>query len=67
VDFVCFEKRLIIELDGSHHQEQQAYDQRRTRFLEAEGFRVLRFWNHQVLGETEGRTAPTTPAPARSP
>lgn len=52
-DFVCFEKRLIIELDGGHHQAQQEYDWQRTLVLNSVGFRVLRFWNHQVLSEAE--------------
>ena len=51
VDFVCFEKRLVLELDGGHHQDQAAYDEQRTTWPEAQGFRVLRFWNHQVLTE----------------
>jgi len=51
VDFVCFEKRLIIELDGGHHADsaQAAEDARRTAWLEIDGFRVLRFWDHDVL------------------
>ena len=53
VDFVSFERRLIIELDGGHHQVQAAYDNQRTQWLESQGFRVLRFWNNQVLGQTE--------------
>ena len=53
VDFICFEKRLVLELDGGHHQEQAAYDEQRTTWLEAQGFRVLRFWNHQVLTEPD--------------
>lgn len=52
VDFVCFEKRLVLELDGGHHQDQAVYDEQRTTWLEAQGFHVLRFWNHQVLTET---------------
>jgi very-short-patch-repair endonuclease len=52
VDFVCFEKKLVIELDGGQHQEQQDYDAQRTEWLQTQGFRVLRFWNHQVLTET---------------
>ena len=51
VDLVCFEKRLVLELDGGHHQAQAAYDEQRTTWLESQGFRVLRFWNHQVLTE----------------
>ena len=53
VDFVCYEKRLVIELDGGQHRDQQAYDIRRTAVLNKKGFRVLRFWNHEVLQETE--------------
>jgi very-short-patch-repair endonuclease len=53
VDFVCYEKRLIIELDGGQHQDQQAYDTQRTAVLSKKGFRVLRFWNHEVLQHIE--------------
>ena len=53
VDFVCFEHRLVLELDGGHHQDQSAYDAHRTTWLESQGFRVLRFWNHQVLTEPD--------------
>ena len=50
VDFVCFEARLIVEVDGGQHTDQQPYDTQRTAWLEAQGFRVLRFWNAEVLG-----------------
>lgn len=53
VDFVCFEKRLIIEVDGGQHSEQVVYDSDRNAWLEAQGFKILRFWNNQVLKETE--------------
>jgi len=53
VDFVCLEKRLIVELDGGHHAEQVASDIERTAWLEAQGFRVMRFWNHDVLRDIE--------------
>jgi very-short-patch-repair endonuclease len=53
VDFVCFERRLIIEVDGSQHSEHNLTDTRRTEGLQTEGFRVLRFWNNQVLAETD--------------
>lgn len=49
VDFVCLEKKLIIELDGSQHADQKAYDATRTQALESDGFKVMRFWNHDVL------------------
>ncbi len=53
VDFVCLEKRLIVELDGGQHAAQADSDAGRTAWLEAQGFRVLRFWNHEVLKEIE--------------
>lgn len=53
VDFVSMEHRLIIELDGGQHSEQIEYDERRTAFLNAQGYRVLRFWNNEVLQQTE--------------
>jgi very-short-patch-repair endonuclease len=53
VDFVCFEKSIIVEVDGGQHGEQVSYDAERTRWLEAQGYRVLRFWNNEVLGQTE--------------
>src|SRR5713226_1125458 len=48
-DFCCLDRRLIVELDGGQHAEQEAADASRSRFLAEEGFRVLRFWNEQVL------------------
>ena len=56
VDFVCIEKRLIIELDGGQHQANQVYDARRTTELSQRGFRVFRFWNHDVLLQSEAVT-----------
>src|SRR5215217_1724795 len=47
VDFICFERRLIVEADGSQHAE-SADDVRRDTFLRSEGFSVLRFWNHDI-------------------
>ncbi len=48
-DFVCFEAKLILELDGGQHAEQVGEDAARTRWFESEGFRVVRFWNHEVF------------------
>jgi very-short-patch-repair endonuclease len=48
-DFCCLEKRLVIELDGSQHTEQQEYDNQRTDFLNSAGFKVIRFWNNEFL------------------
>ncbi len=49
VDFACLRGKLIIELDGSQHLDNQAYDQNRTEFLESLGFKVLRFWNNELI------------------
>ncbi|WP_336778919.1 endonuclease domain-containing protein [Pantoea sp. USHLN256] len=51
LDFACIEKRLAIELDGSQHAENVRYDNRRTHELNRHGWRVLRFWNNEVLLE----------------
>jgi very-short-patch-repair endonuclease len=53
VDFVCLEKKLIVEVDGGQHSENVAYDSERTAWLESEGYRVLRFWNNEVLEDVE--------------
>jgi very-short-patch-repair endonuclease len=52
-DFACVEASVIVALDGSQHVEQSAYDARRDSFLRSRGFRVLRFWNEDVLVRTE--------------
>jgi very-short-patch-repair endonuclease len=49
VDFCAPRKKLIIELDGSQHVDQEEYDLVRTKFLKSKGYKVLRFWNHDVL------------------
>jgi len=54
VDFVCFERRVIVEVDGGQHAEQPHYDEQRTRWLEGQGYSVLRFWNNDVLANTDG-------------
>jgi len=66
VDFVCLERKLVIELDGGQHADQQAYDNRRTQALEKDGFKVIRFWNDDVLTNLEGvlETILNTPHPA---
>jgi very-short-patch-repair endonuclease len=51
-DFCCVERLLVVELDGGQHAEQIDKDERRTAYLTERGFRVVRFWNHQVLTET---------------
>ena len=52
-DFACLHARLVVELDGGQHTEQVAEDSRRTACLAEHGFRVLRFWNHQVFSELD--------------
>jgi len=51
VDFVCLEARLIVEADGGQHLEQAEADLKRSVFLESLGYKVLRFWNHEILGD----------------
>jgi very-short-patch-repair endonuclease len=53
VDFVCVPARLVIELDGGQHVDATDYDEQRTGALQREGYRVLRFWNHDVLLRTD--------------
>jgi very-short-patch-repair endonuclease len=54
VDFLCFSKRLILEIDGGQHAPLEEADRARTAWLEAQGFRVLRFWNTDVLANPDG-------------
>ena len=53
-DFVSIKKKLAIELDGSQHLEQEEYDIERTKYLESQGYKVIRFWNNQVVNDIEG-------------
>lgn len=53
VDFCAPRKKLIIELDGSQHLEQQEYEEERTAFLKSKGYRILRFWNNDVMNNLE--------------
>ena len=52
VDFVSFEKKVIVEVDGGQHSEEA--DKEREQWLRSQGFKVLRFWNNEVLQNTEG-------------
>lgn len=52
VDFLCIEARLIVEVDGGQHNAN--IDAPRTRFLEERGYRILRFWNNEVIENFEG-------------
>jgi adenine-specific DNA-methyltransferase len=51
-DFACIETMLVMELDGGQHVEASAHDETRTIVLQANGFRLLRFWNNEVLMQT---------------
>lgn len=78
VDFVSLQAKLIIEVDGEQHgfEAERAHDQRRSHFFEAQGFRILRFWNRDVMRETRSVVDTilavlgehtTTPTPSPSP
>jgi very-short-patch-repair endonuclease len=54
VDFVSFEKKIVIELDGSQHSENRQYDDKRDRCLQSNGYKVLRFWNNDVMENVDG-------------
>jgi len=54
VDFVCFEKKIIIEVDGGQHAIETKKDTERDEWLRSQGFKVLRFWNNEVLTNTQG-------------
>lgn len=53
VDFCCIEARLVVEIDGGQHAEAAERDARRTAYLADHAFRVIRFWNHDVLARTD--------------
>jgi very-short-patch-repair endonuclease len=53
-DFVCIGKKLVIELDGSQHIDQQEYDIERTKYLQSQGYEVVRFWNDDVMKDVNG-------------
>jgi very-short-patch-repair endonuclease len=72
-DFVCLERKLIVEADGMQHHDQAEYDHHRNLFLETEGFCVLRFWNSDILTNMDGVLTQIRahlikrPSPSRSP
>ena len=76
VDFCCRERELIVELDGGQHAARADYDAGRTAFLQAQGYRVLRFWDNEALRNTDGvlerivqtlSPSHTSPSPRPSP
>ena len=56
VDFICIEKKIIIEIDGGQHNQPQdiKYDKARTEYLESKGYKVIRFWNNEVNDNLSG-------------
>jgi very-short-patch-repair endonuclease len=72
-DFVSHGAKLVIEVDGGQHDEQSSADAQRSKFIEGQGYRVLRFWNNDVLKNIDGvleevrRVVTTTPTPNPSP
>ena len=66
-DFACYGAKLIIEIDGGQHDHSAQWETERTVFLQREGYRVLRFWNHEVLTNLDGVYMTITGALAASP
>ena len=54
VDFVSIKNKLVVELDGSQHLNQEERDAERTQYLESQGYKVIRFWNDKVMNDIEG-------------
>jgi very-short-patch-repair endonuclease len=53
-DFACLKLLIVIEVDGGQHADARAYDSLRDEYMRGQGFRVLRFWNNDVLGNMDG-------------
>ncbi|WP_309612080.1 DUF559 domain-containing protein [Sphingomonas sp.] len=66
-DFCSHRHKLIIEVDGGQHAETSEYDATRTRYMQQEGYRVMRFWNNDVMGNVEGVVATIVDALSPSP
>jgi very-short-patch-repair endonuclease len=74
-DFVCHEARLIVEIDGGQHDRSSPREAERTGFLQNQGYRIVRFWNNEILANLEGvhqtiadelgRITPTQPSPIK--
>lgn len=66
-DFICFEIRLVIELDGGQHATDVIHDEQRDRWFAENGFHILRFWNNDIFGNLDGVLARIESAAAPSP
>jgi very-short-patch-repair endonuclease len=77
VDFICPEKNVVIEVDGGQHDDNKELDEQRSAYLNKMGYKVFRFWNNEVLQETEAvleaifgiltSNMQTSPSPQPSP
>lgn len=67
MDFVCLEARLIVEVDGGQHADEKYGDAQRDAWLTAQNFRVLRYWNNQVLNELDAVLADISKALESAP
>ena len=65
-DFVCHESRLIVEIDGGQHDRSSPREAERSRLLQNEGYRILRFWNNDVLASLDGTHETIADEPGRS-
>jgi len=66
-DFVCHDARLIVEIDGGQHDHLSYREAERTEFLQNEGYRILRFWNNEILNNLDGVHHAIADALAASP
>ena len=67
VDFLCLEPKVVIEVDGGQHAEQVSNDLQRTEYFKVLGYRVIRFWNHEVLADADAVLESIRAALVRSP
>jgi len=54
VDFICLKDKLVVEIDGSQHEDNRVYDDVRTAYLNDQGYKVTRFWNNEVMKNISG-------------
>jgi very-short-patch-repair endonuclease len=54
IDFCAIKEKLVIEVDGGQHIDQEIHDNERSEFLKSKGYKVIRFWNNEVMNDIEG-------------